>query len=408
MPDEAAGARTHLALAMGLFLLGVAALAQAPTPTGLLRAAPLVALGAFPVLIAGTSRMLLSGLARRTVAGPARLALLPAALMALGAVGAWTLPAQGLASLLAAVVWAAGVASYVVVVTLTARSRRPVPRDGPERWTMAAVLHAAAAAYALVAALAVPLAAAGLVAWPVAFHVVLPGFVVCTLVGVALQVLPRFTGGTWPRWTSWAVAAAVPAPALLAAGLTASRPLFLAGAALEATALGGFAVATLVLLGRRTRRRPADLAYAGAVLAVLGGVGLGLGFALDPLLQRYVPVHATLNLLGFVGLFVLGASQDLYAPALRPGRDAARRHALVVTGLAAAGLALAAAGLTLGAAESTGLSVPVARLGFISYLAALGVHLAGAIAAQQRTPGRLRLHAAPRRGSTPDLGGLER
>jgi hypothetical protein len=408
--DEACPARLHLALALGLFVLGALALAADPTIRGVSRTVPLLALGVFPVLVAGTTRMLLSGLGRREVAGPPSLALIPASLMAAGALVVWLAPATGGASgpgpagaaRGGALLWSAGMLAHAAIGlgTLRRPRRDAAPREDAAlgaQWDPPEALLTGGLLYGLAATALVPAAAAGVLPWAAAHHAVLAGFVVLTILGVALQVLPRFTGAAWPPWTLRIAAPALAAPAFLALGISGNAAMLAAGAMLQAVALGGFALAGLGLLARAPRRRAPDAAYAVACVAALGGVGLGLGFVFSPDLRVFAPVHATLQLLGFVGLFALAASQDLYAPALRPGGAAFRVHTFAVTGLAAAGIGLAAAGLALGAPG-------LARAGFLAYAAALGLHLAGALAARRRAAPRQRVRPSPRSPSLPGTG----
>ena len=132
-------------------------------------------------------------------------------------------------------------------------------------------------------------------------------------------------------------------PALLAVYLPAG-PLFVVGAALEASAVVGFALAYGWLFYRSDRRRIGFYPVGLGMLAGVAAVMLGLHMAtagLDPAVAR---AHARLNLLGFLGLTVVGVTYQFYPPAVGEFRGASDRTALAVAGLIALGVTVEVVG----------------------------------------------------------------
>jgi hypothetical protein len=211
----------------------------------------------------------------------------------------------------------------------------------------------------------------------VLLHLLFAGFLVPTIVSVSFFMLPRFTRRPFPA--NGLAVLPVPlffGPALVAWGTLESADGLRVGATLEAVGLAAFAVMVLVLLARSGRRRQSFLAYGAASASLMAGLGIGVAFAFRGPAPELIPVHGALNVFGFVGLFVVGASIDLYAPALRTGLVAFRRHGLAVLALTSAGLAAAIVLQVLGG--------PGARVGFAVYAAGVALHLAGAVATLAR------------------------
>jgi hypothetical protein len=227
-----------------------------------------------------------------------------------------------------------------------------------------------AVGYALAAGLLVPwVQTAGFDRFA-ALHVVLAGFVVSTIVAVAIEVLPRFTGSTLDAELAGLMSlATLVGPGPLAYGITRPDPWLGVGAAIEGLAITLLAVALLLLVIASNRFRASFVLYGAAGASALVGVVVGVGAAIGHVSWAWIPTHGAVNLLGFVGLIVFGGVIDLYAPALRSGADALNQLNRGVTALSVAGLAA-----FLGLA-TTGLGDP--RAGLTLFAAGTLLHTVG-------------------------------
>lgn len=383
--EEAPLARRTAILALGFFVAASLALAVLGVDIGTLqRTFPLYALGGFSILIFGTSRLLIAGMAGRDIAGGTRSALATAIPAALGAAGLFAAyDAQVLARFVFALAWSAGATAHVITTLATVRrrpTRPPVPNPTATSRTRVPIhiLEAASLLYAAAAAIMLPLAVLDHVAYPVLIHVVLVGFVVVTIMGVAAHILPRFTRAPIPTsLLAWLVPFAIGGPALLALGLAGQRSLLALGALVEGAAFALFAAAIALTLGRANRWRVPNLAYATAPLAIAIGGLIALAYATTGRLAAHLAVHAILVVFGFVGLFVVAASTDLYAPALRPGATPAKQHAAIVVSAAIGALAVTAFGAWANARA-------LAQTGMLAYAGAILWQLIGIISSHRR------------------------
>lgn len=370
--SEPSIAGLHLPVALGLLTLGSLQLAvQGVSFATVLHAAVPIGLGSFVVLIVGTSRMLLSGTIGLDVAG-STVWWVPLGLLTVGTLGLWpVVPWDSTWRAVAGIAWGLGLAihlSFVAVTLVRGSSHASLEQGAPVK-----VAGVGATLYGSASAAAVPLAAGGWLAWFPALHLVLAGFIVLTIVAVVLEVLPRFTGQRVPRWLSWpTVVSAVAGPVLLAWGLTGAEPVLHVGAAVELVGLGLLASALLYMIGTSELDRASFLLYGMGALAVLGGALIGSAVAWGVLPSSWIPIHGTINLLGFVGFVVLGATIDLYAPALRPGAASHHRHNRVLIALALFGL--------VGFLALQALGVSWSAYALVSYAAAAGLHSAGSVA----------------------------
>jgi hypothetical protein len=176
-------------------------------------------------------------------------------------------------------------------------------------------------------------------------HLLAAGGAVLALVAVGVRLLPRFLAATPP---SPAVFVALPAaalgPVLLASSLGTGLA-FVAGAVSEAVGVVGFAVAVVVTLGRSDRRRVGFAGVFGGVIAGVAAVGLGLSFAFGGLDATLAVAHRRLNLVGLLGLSVVGALFQFYPPSVGRSRLAGDRTAAAALALLGGGLAVEMAGL---------------------------------------------------------------
>ncbi len=194
---------------------------------------------------------------------------------------------------------------------------------------------------------------------PSALHLYTLGFIVLMVFGVALHLYSRFLGTpASARGATAMVVLGVASPVGIVLAITdpGLGALFPASAAAEALAAFVFIGVLVRMYLRSGKRRPA-FRYAAGSLAFLGlGIALGVGFAVDPSLRAYAPVHGWVNLLGFAGLMILGILQETVPAYLHRGHAAALRAgtvhlAAIVAGLSVhlAGMALAIGGSPLGA-----------------------------------------------------------
>ncbi|WP_459192155.1 hypothetical protein [Halosimplex sp. J119] len=167
---------------------------------------------------------------------------------------------------------------------------------------------------------------------PRATHLLAAGAAALLVFAVGFRLLPRFLVAGLPDWVPWVVLpAGALGPALLAAGLPAGS-IFRTGAVAEAVAVVGFAAAYAYLYRSSDRERVGFYGpLVGAGFGVLA-VGLGLSFAFGPIDPALVAAHYRLNLLGFLGLTMVGVTFQFYPPTV--GRFPGAGDDLALTALA--------------------------------------------------------------------------
>ncbi|WP_226011210.1 hypothetical protein [Halomicrobium salinisoli] len=299
-----------------------------------------------------------------------------AALLAVGA--AASVPLAGTAG---AALWVAGVAVFLGTLLWTVRGNL----SGRETGTGEAKAHLRPTDRIANAAVPVALAYLAVGSWgvlagrgpvppllggypPRVTHLLAAGGAALVLFAVGFRLLPRFLAVAPSRRLAVTVLpAGAVGPALLAAGLPAG-PLFRLGAAVEAVAVVGFAAGYAALFARSDNDRVGFygvLAGAGAgVLAAL----LGISFAVAGIDPALAAAHYRLNVLGLLGLSIVGVSYQFYPPAVGRFRGAGDRTALAAIGLVAAGLLVEVAGLAVGVG-------PAAVTGRVLALVGAAVHL---------------------------------
>lgn len=300
-----------------------------------------------------------------------------------GAVGVGLAPLPGVPAVVGAVggvAWVVGVAVFLATVLWTLRgnllggetgtSEANVHRGRVDRVANAAVPVAlsyfAVGSYE-VAALetGLPRLLGGSLAADT--HLLAAGTAALMVLAVGLRLLPRFLVATppWPLVVVVLPAGAV-GPALLA-GAFLGGPLFLAGAVLEAVAVLGFAATYGVLYWRTDRDRVGFTGVlAGAVCGVLG-IGLGLQFAVAGLDPALAVAHFRLNLVGFLGLTIVGVAYQFYPPAVGTFPGAGDRAALASIWLVFGGLLVEVAGIAGGRPTVASLGQAVGLAGAILY-----------------------------------------
>ena len=173
---------------------------------------------------------------------------------------------------------------------------------------------------------------------PRATHLLAAGAGGLIVFAVGFRLLPRFFSAAPPEPLAWVVLpAGAVAPSLLAVSLP-SGPLFALGAVLQATAVIGFGLAVFVLCYRSDRRR---VGFYGVVAGGFCGIlaaSLGILFAVDGVTPARIASHARLNLLGLLGLTIVGVSYQFYPPAVGSFPLAGDRTAMAAMGLLFTGL----------------------------------------------------------------------
>ena len=252
-------------------------------------------------------------------------------LTTLGTVGLATAPLSGVPTdpfaTAGAVLWALGVAIFLAALLWTIRSnltgsetatggvneeRQPVDRFA-NAFVPVALAYLALGTYATLAAqTGLPALVDGYA--PRATHLLGAGTATLLVFAIGFRLLPRFMVATPSRWLVQVVLpSGAIAPLLLAISLP-SGPLFPVAALLQAVAIAGFAIAVGRMYRVSDRRRVGFYAVlAGAGFGVLG-VLLGLHFAFTGQTADLVTVHYRVNLLGFLGLTIVGVAFQFYPP----------------------------------------------------------------------------------------------
>lgn len=176
-------------------------------------------------------------------------------------------------------------------------------------------------------------------------HLLAAGTGALLVFAVGFRLLPRFLAADPPTAL---VAVVLPAgavgPLLLATDFWGGR-WFRAGAVLQAVAVVGFAAAFVVLFVRSDRRRVGVYAVLLGVLAGVSAVALGLTFAFGEVGAWAPTAHFRLNVLGFLGLTIVGVAYQFYPPAVGTFPGAGDRTALASIGLLGGGLAVQVVGM---------------------------------------------------------------
>jgi hypothetical protein len=200
-------------------------------------------------------------------------------------------------------------------------------------------------------------------------HLFAAGGATLLFLAIGFRLFPRFLVAHPPTPL---VAVVLPAgalgPVLVAAGLH-SR-LLVAGLAVEATAIIGFALSFLVLFARSPRRRVGFYGVLCGMLAGVLGVALAAVLALHGYAGGVVTAHYRTLLVGFLGLSIVGAAYQFYPPSVGDLPGAGDRTAAVSIALLAIGLLCQVGGLVggVGLLAVAGESGTVLGSGLYAYL----------------------------------------
>lgn len=211
------------------------------------------------------------------------------------------------------------------------------------------------------------------VAGPGVTHLLAAGTAGLLIFALGARLLPRFLVASPSRWL---VGVVLPAgalgPILLAVHLGAGR-WFRLGALVQATAVVGYAVLVAQLATESDRHRVGFYGVVAGAAAGVAAVALGLGFAFGPgfavggVSAATVQAHLRLNLLGFVGLTIVGAAYQFYPPAVGGWPGSSDRTAAVSIGGLAAGVGTQTVGLLVGLEPLTTLGDLAALGGALAY-----------------------------------------
>jgi hypothetical protein len=261
--------------------------------------------------------------------------------------------AHATARTIGALSWAAGVAVFLGTIGWTIRDnltgaetatseqkadRRPVDRAA-NAFIPIALGYLAMGSYELLAMeTGLPLIFDGY--WPRVVHLLAAGTGALLVFAIGFRLLPRFLVAKPPQIL---VAAVLPAGAIAPLVLAAELPAgdwLVVGALLQSIAVAGFALAFWILFYRSERRRVGFYGVLVGTVAGIAGIGLGLMFAFDGPTAELIAAHRRLNVLGFLGLAIVGVSYQFYPPAVGTYPGAGDRTAIGIITVLGGGLAL--------------------------------------------------------------------
>jgi len=281
----------------------------------------------------------------------------------------------------AATLWALGVAVFVGTLALTIRNnptgsatgtgaanadRRPTDRLA-NAFVPVAGLYLIAGTYGTLALhTGLPLLIDGYV--PRVTHLLAAGTAALLIFALGFRLLPRFLVTSVPRpLVAVVLVAGAVGPLLLAVRLGAGV-WFQVGASLEAVAVVGFAVGYWLLFARSDRRRVGFYGVLVGTASGVVGVALGLAFAFGHGTADLVVAHRRLNLLGFVGLTIVGLAYQFYPPAVGTFPGSSDRTALLSIVALAGGLLGQVVGLVADASVVVAGGQVVALAGAVVYV----------------------------------------
>lgn len=192
-------------------------------------------------------------------------------------------------------------------------------------------------------------------------HLLAAGTAAMLVFAIGFRLLPRFLVATPPRPMVFVVLFAGAAGPLLLARSFGHGWMFQLGGILEAVAVLGFGATYLVLFRRSDRRQ---IGFYGVLIGAGCGaiaVLLGVSFAFNGITGGLVAAHFRLNVLGFLGLTIVGIAYQFYPPSVGSFRGASDRTALWSIIALGGGVFVEAVGLSTGVA----VLVSLGRLGTV-------------------------------------------
>lgn len=183
---------------------------------------------------------------------------------------------------------------------------------------------------------------------PSVTHLLAAGMAAMLIFAVGFRLLPRFLVANPPKAL---VVTVLPAgtlgPIILAYSLGGGA-WFKVGAVLEGFAVIGFALAYAVLFRRSERERVGFYGVLAGMIAGVVAVLLGLDFAFNRIDASLVLLHARFNLLGFLGLTIMGVAYQFYPPNVGSFKGANDNTAIASVVLISLGLGSELIGVLIG------------------------------------------------------------
>lgn len=311
----------------------------------------------------------------------------PALQLPLTAVGVVCLAAATLRSvppsvgMIGALLWAGGICVFVGTLVWTIRDnlvgsetgtsdanadRRPIDRTA-NAFMPIALAYLVVGSYELLAIhTALPTVFDGY--FPRVSHLLAAGVAAMIVFAIGFRLLPRFLVAAPPRFL---VAIVLPTgavgPLLIAGGLPGRSWLLRVGALFETVAVLGFAVVFATLFHRSDRDRVGFYGVLGGAASGSLAVLLGVSFVFGGITAGLTTAHFRLNVLGFLGLTIVGIAYQFYPPAVGSFRGASDRTALASLVGLGGGLGVEVVGILTGVNAVTRLGRGTALLGALIY-----------------------------------------
>ncbi|MFB6253263.1 MAG: hypothetical protein ABEI06_01475, partial [Halobacteriaceae archaeon] len=265
----------------------------------------------------------------------------------------WVSGAPTWVKLLGSVLWTAGIIIFVgtilwtirdnLLAVETATSDVNVERKWIDR--LANVFMLGPLAYLLIGsyqtlAMVIALPTVILPGMPRTAHLLAAGVGALMIFAVGFRLLPRFLVAYPPRFAAVVVLPSGTIGPLLLAYSFRDGIIFQIGAILEAIAVVGFVGVYSYLFLQTDRNR---IGFYGVLLAMgyaIVGIGLGLQFAFADISHQLTTAHYRVNILGFLGLTIVGVAYQFYPPGIGGKIGVSDRGGLASIGIIGTGLAI--------------------------------------------------------------------
>lgn len=203
---------------------------------------------------------------------------------------------------------------------------------------------------------------------PRSTHLFAAGTAALLIFAIGFRLLPRFLGASPPTLlVGLVLSLGAIGPLGLAWTLPAGEWLPLFGI-VEALAVLGYAAAIGLLFARSKRLRVGMYGVLAGMIAGVFGVGLGLWLAVDGVSGVVYDAHVRLNLLGFLGLTIVGVAYQFYPPSASVYPGGTDRTAAISIGAFGSGLAVELVGLAATSGTLEAIGHFLALVGAVVYL----------------------------------------